>query len=67
MMKITVFWDVRPRGVDRDLVVFHPLCAGEKNKPFRKDQGEKGYRSRMIGHASATQSMRGVGPPEGWA
>lgn len=65
-MKITVFWDVRPRGADRDLVVFQPLCSGQENKPFWKDQVEMGYRSRMIGHASARQSMRGVGPRDGW-
>jgi hypothetical protein len=61
-MKIAVFWDVRPRGVDRDLVVFQPLCSKQKNKLFWKDQGKKGYRIRMIGHALARQSMRGVGP-----
>jgi len=66
-MKITVILDVRPRGADRDLVLLQPLRSGQKNKPFWKDQGEMGYSSRMIGHASARQSMRGVGPREGWA
>jgi hypothetical protein len=65
-MKITVFWDVRPRGGDRDLVVFQPLCSGQKNKPFWKDQDEKGYRRRKIGHVSERQSMRRVGQREGW-